>query len=55
MNRYLTRIRTNHQNYIDNHINIKTNNGTIPIPIGHIVYIEVSNKTCIIYTGKKTI
>lgn len=34
------------------HISIKTTGGTVSIPIDHIIYIEVYNKTCYIHTEK---
>lgn len=37
MNRCLSKMGTDWSKYI----NIKTNNGTVPVPVDHIVYIEV--------------
>ena len=48
MERCLTRMTSSSLKYID----IKAINGDISIPVDHIIYIEVYNKTCCIHTEK---
>ena len=48
MERCLSRMTVNHLKCID----VKTRNGVLSIPVNHIIYIEVYNKTCCIHTKK---